>query len=310
MRLRRSISIVPVAGLCALLAGGCSAARVGDTPKPERRPRELLYPGRVDDVPAPIRPYVAKLLAADQSPVDAVDAKPAGVFARVVSRKHVLDGGLKTDGTLGGRPFVFVTVPEALYGRTLLQVFSAIGYSADAVLTGQLGEEKVVVVFRWEGAITAHPGRDGCLPAAWDTAVYPATWGNLLALVDRMAGDERWHQVEQKGEPADPARLRLRSVKERHFLLGFPDAGKERVRSVTYHALQEAGGADWEYRRFLERAMSAAEHFTGDGMSKPTIVGDAKPPAGFPEFLGPNRALAALPEVAVVGLGTLVVGER
>ena len=105
-----------------------------------------------------------------------------GVFARVVDKKYVMGAdGLLDAGTLGGRPFVFVTLPETFYSRTPLQMFSAIGYSAEDVLTGQLGKDKVRIVFRWEGTVVTHPGRAGVLPAAWDRAVSPATWDNLFA---------------------------------------------------------------------------------------------------------------------------------
>jgi hypothetical protein len=55
--------------------------------------------------------------------------------------------------------------------------------------------------------------------------------------------------------------------------------------------------------------MAAAEHFTGDGTSKPTLIGLGKPARGYPEFLGPNRQLAALPELAVIDLGALRIAE-
>jgi hypothetical protein len=285
--------------------------RADDKPQPKPPTRELLFPANAEDTPASLRPFVAKLLAADQAPVDAADVKPSGVFARVVTRKYVLENGaLKKGGTLGTRPFIFATLPEALYGRSLLQVFSAIGYSADQVLTGELGEEKVVVVFRWEEKITIHPGRDGNLPETWQTCVCPATWDNIFSLVDNMANDKDWNYVREETKPPVLTKLQLRSPKEGQFLLGFPDAGKHRIKSSTYYSLRDAKGADWEYRQFLDRSMGVAEHFTGDGTSKPTITGSGKPPVGFPEFVGPNREVTALPEVAVVGLGALRVTDK
>jgi hypothetical protein len=248
---------------------------------------------------------VARLLSADQKPADTVACKPTGVFARVVSRKHVtLKDGRAPVGFLGVRPFVFVTLPEALDGRSLLDVFSAIGYGADDVLAGQLGEEKVALVFRWNDPTVLHPGRAGELPEQWQTAVYPATWDNLFALVERMAGDKDWHSVGAKGGPPDFTRVGFASDRERSFVSGFSEAGKARVRAASYHALRETRGADWEYRDFLGRALGASEHFTGDGATKPTFAAGGKP-AGFPEYLGPNRPLAEIKELAVIGLGAV-----
>jgi hypothetical protein len=303
--------LVPVAGLCALLLGLCSASRADDKPLPRPSARQLLYPEKVEDVPEALRPYVTKLLAANQAPVEATEVKSAGVFVRVVPKTNALDGRtLNKEGSLGTRPFVFVTLPEALYGRNLLQVFSAIGYSAEDVLTGELGKEKAVLVFRWEEQVVTHTGRDGDLPEAWQTAVYPTTWNNVFALVDKMVGDRDWHYIPEGDKKRIVTKLQLRSPKEEHFLLGFPDEGKKRIRSASYSGLQNTKGADWEYRQFLERSLALTEHFSGDGSCKPTILGKDKPPVGFPEYLGPNRSLTALPEVAVIGLGALSVSEK
>jgi hypothetical protein len=125
-----------------------------------------------------------------------------------------------------------------------------------------------------------------------------------------MASDPQWNYVRMANQPAELTKLALGSAKERQFLLGYPDAGKQRIKLSSYYALRETKGADWEYRQFLERSMSVAEHFSGDGTSKPTIVGQVKPPLGFPEFLGPNREVRLLPEVAIIGLGALRIGEK
>jgi hypothetical protein len=272
--------------------------------------RKLLYPSRAEDVPESLRPFVTRLLDPKQGTVDAADAKPSGVFARVVTRKYVLDGkGLKKGGMLGTGPFVFVTLPEALYDRSLLQVFSMIGYRAEDVLTAECGQEKVIVVFRWEKDVLLHPGRDGRLPEAWHRATYSTTWDNLFALVEKMASDRDRHYIKEKGKPRCFSKLEFRSAKEVAFVLGYPDAGKKRIKGSSYYALREVKGADWEYRKFLKRAMGAAEHFSGDGRSKPTILYKGKLPKGFPEFIGPNREVTALPEVAVIGLGALRIGE-
>jgi hypothetical protein len=299
----------PIAVGCLLFSVATTASVRADE-KPQFK-RELLFPAKADDVPASLKPFVAKLMSTEQKPVEASTVIRGEVFARLVTKKHILDSGaLKKSGTLGSKPFVCTTLPEALYGRSLLEVFSTIGYAADDVLTGQLEEEKVVVLFRWDKNVVVHSAQDGALPDSWQTAVYPATWDNIFSLVDKMAGDREWSYVREVNEPAVFTKLQLRSEKERHFLVGFPDAGKLRIKSASYYALRDSKGADWEYRQFLEHSMSLAEHFSGDGATKPTIVGQAKPPAGFPEFIGPNRLVVELPEVAVIGLGALRVVEK
>jgi hypothetical protein len=281
-----------------------------DKPQSKLTSRTLLYPAKVEDVAESIRPFVNKLLAREQKSIDAKDAKPTGIFARIITRKYVLDGKtLKKGSTLGTKPFVFTTLPETLYGRNLLEVFSMIGYSAEEVLTREHGEEKVVVLFRWEKEIVLHSDRGGKLPDAWHSAVYPATWDNLFALVEKMASDKNWNYVKEADKPSVLNKLQLQSLKEGQFLLSFPDAGKKRIKSSNYSVLRSIKGSDWEYRQFLDRSMGASEHFSGDGKSKPTMNGQSKPPTGFPEFLGPNRELMNLPEIAVIGLGKLQVME-
>jgi hypothetical protein len=294
--------------LLALLPAGLAGPLTWEKPAGKPNTRRLLYPANEDRVPAALRPFVRRLLAADQGQVEPADAKPAGVFVRVVTRKYVLDGEkLKEGGTLGINPFVFVALPESLYGRSLLQVFSVIGYPADDVLTDQLGKEKVAVVFRWEDKVVLHPGRDGKLPEAWPSAVYPTTWDNVFALVQKLAGDPRWHVIQDQSQPLVRTRLRVGSPREVLFLRSYPDAGYKRIKSCPYATLRRVGGADWEYRSILDRSLSLNECFTGDGTSMRTFTGPGKRPPGFPEFLGPNRELTALPEVAVIGLGALRV---
>ena len=300
-------------GMWLVLVLGFSAhsrSYAEEAPLPRLTARQLLYPAKLDDVAESLRPCVAKLLDTDQRAVDAADVKTSGVFVRVVTSKYILSGPtLKQGGMLGSRPFVFVTVPDALYGRSLLQVFSSIGYSADEVLTGQIGEEKVAVVFRWEETVTVHSGRDGTLPERWQNAVYPSTWDNLFSLVETMANADTGHIIPGNNQPPNFTKLNLKSAKERQFVLGFPESGKQRLKTATYSSLRDTQGSDWDYRQFLERGMSASEHFTGNGRCKPTIVGTSKPPVGFPEFLGPNREVTKLPEIAVIRLGALQIAE-
>src|SRR5262249_42504934 len=299
-----------VFALLGLLLVSPAGLLAQDKPAVKRSARKLLYPASQDRLPASLRPIVLKLLSAEQAPGEPSDAKPNGAFVRVVSRKSILDGQkLKEGGTLGINPFVFVALPESLYGRSLLQVFSVIGYSADQVLNRQLGEEKVAVVFRWDPKVVLHPGRDGRLPEAWPSAVYSTTWDNMFALVETMAVDPRWHVVQDNCKPRIRTKLQLSSAREALFIRGYPDAGRKRIKCSSYASLRDVGGADWEYRSILNRSLSAGKEFVGDGTSKRTFVGNGKRLPVFREFVGPNRELTSLPEIVVIGLGVLRVCE-
>jgi hypothetical protein len=298
----------------SLLAAALGLAALAALPLPARpdQPtapvRKLLYPTDPRELPAALKPHVEQLLAGGK-PIEPADAKFSGVYLRVVSRKHVLDGAkLKPDGWLGGRPFVFLTVPEAAYGRDLLGTLSAIGYDPEDILDREKGVEKVAVVFTFPDAVRPGDVKDGALPDDWDRRVYAATWNTVFALLDRMTASKDRCVVRPNGDTFDPTRFQFREDKELAFAIGFPNEGKCRVRG-DYAALRETGGADWVYRQLIERLFGCSEHFRGDGRTKLTLVGKGKPRDGFPEFLGPNTELKDVPVLAVVGLGALRVGE-
>src|SRR5437868_852019 len=118
--LRRGLLFLSLAAPLALSAAFIDRGASAEKKSPSAGTgRKLLYPAKAEDVAGPIRRFVTSLLSADQGPVKPTDVRPQGVFVRVLSRQHVLaDGALKKGGFLGGRPFVFVTLPEALYGRS------------------------------------------------------------------------------------------------------------------------------------------------------------------------------------------------
>jgi hypothetical protein len=297
-------------GLVAFLAWATAPqAPAADSTLGKPRPRKLLYPADPRDLPPVLAPFVARLVSADQPPVAGKALRPTGVFLRIVSRRYVLDGGKLREGAwLGARPFVFLTLPEAGYGRSLLHVFAAIGYSAEEVLTREVGVEKVALVFAYPDDICLHEGRGGRLPETWQRRVFPATWDNLFALTDRLVTSKGYVEI-RADNPFTPTRVLLRSEKERLFLASYPDSGRQRVKRSPYPVLRAAGGADWEYRALLERLLGASEHFKGNGRTKLTFGPKGKGEGGFPEFLGPNARLADLRRLAVIGLGTLAVSE-
>jgi hypothetical protein len=298
-------------GLFAALLLAVSAGLNADRPVAKSTARKLLYPADRDSVPAVLRPYVAKLLDPDQARVEPGEVKPGDVFLRVVSRQYVMEGDrLSSRGWLGATPFVFLAPPESILGRSLLEVFSAIGYSADTVLTTQIGVEKVAILFRYDREVRLHEGRDGKLPEDWEAAVYPTTWDNTFSLLERLAGDRKKCLVVNAKSPAfTPSLLRLGTEREAAFVSNFPREGKQRIKDRPYAALRLADGADWAYRSILERALGATEPFRGDGTTQRTFVAPARESKGFPEFLGPNRELMKLSEVAVIRLGCLKVSE-
>jgi hypothetical protein len=290
------------------------AAQVGQgPPAPKPRPaapaadgaRTLLYPARAGDVPAVLRPHVAALLSRTQAKVAPELARPAGVYLRVVSRRHALDGAAPGAGAwLGGRPAVFLTLPEAAYGRNLAQVYSAIGYDPLDMVTGELNVEKVAILFAYPAGAAA--AADAPAGADWDRRVYPATWDNLFELARRLAADPA-RRTTAGGFVPD--KLQLKNDDERALLVNFPgDLALVRNRA-GYAALRAKDGAEWKYRALLERVLGASDHYRGDGKTELTAEGGGSPPRdGYPEFLGPNARLAELPAVAVVGLGALRAG--
>ncbi|MBA4190723.1 MAG: hypothetical protein C0467_22285 [Planctomycetaceae bacterium] len=305
-----------IRGLLVSVAGVCVAWQVAPAVQQPVPPapapvRKLLYPANPSDVPAALKPHIERLLAADQKPVNPENTTANGVFLRVLSRHHAMDGAkLKSGGWIGPRPAVFLTVPEAAYGRDLLGIFSAIGYDPEDILDTERGVEKVAVLFAYPEKVQTSDVKDGALPAEWDCRVFLATWDNLFSLVDRMAADkERWVTLRPEGDGFVPTKLQLRSERELSFLKGFPDEGKRRVKATEYAALRETGGSDWVYRQLVERLFGASEHYRGDGKTKLTLAGKRKPRVGFPEFLGPNSEFKDLPALAIVGLGAIRVSD-
>ncbi|VTR98547.1 hypothetical protein [Tuwongella immobilis] len=289
-----------------------------DTPpvaKPATGLRPLLYPADA----ARLSPEMRKLVDAIRNPqspqippeqFQSAKSDASRIYARLVTRKFVLDGSrLTPTAMVGGRPYVFVAAPQTMVGRNLLQIYSAIGYVAEDVLLDELGQEKVILLLRWPQVLQT-TDRPEDRDSAWDQRIYPATWDNLLMLLDRYARQPDRIAYPPFNGPAILEQLRLSSPQQREFVLGFPEAGKQRVRTVPYALLQAAGGADWEYRQILERAFSATVHYTGDGNTLPTLIRRGTVPKGFPEFLAPNRKLTELEEVAIIGVGSLNLTEQ
>ena len=191
-----------------------------------------------------------------------------------------------------------------------MEIYEDIGYGAEDIIRMQRNEDMVAVVFRYPDSITISDVRNGRLPDDWDGRVYVPTWDNVIALFSRL-GDGATVEPGKQGEFA-LERLFFRSEVERAFILGYPEEGKCRIKKTRYAALRANGGSDWVYRQFLEAKLSIFEHFQGNGRTHNGVLDpdDLQSEAGLLEFVGPNRKIKDLPEVAVIHLGRLVIESR
>jgi hypothetical protein len=273
--------------------------------------REILY---LSESPSPALEAILETLQDPNTPPIPYADLPeeSDYYARIAPREYVIaePGTLADNAILGTKPFVFITTPEGLYGKNLLQLYLDIGYEAEDILQWQRDKSMVAVIFRYEDDIARHPGRNGNLPAEhWNRRVYAPTWANIFPLFEKLAAKADV-EPEQTGHFA-PWRLFFQSQAEKGFVLGFPEAGKARIRATDYAVLRETGGADWVYRKLLEDKLSLFEHFRGNGRTLNELkdpMGE-RPDTGLHEFVGPNQTLAELPEIAVVTLGALRVTD-
>jgi hypothetical protein len=271
--------------------------------------RELLYPSAVS---GKLQEVVGKMrqLSSEKIPYNQI-TRTTEYFVRIAPRKHVLteNNAIRDSAILGIKPLVFVTIPESIYGRSLLELYEDVGYEAEDIIRWQRNEDMIAIVFRYPEEITLSTVKDGRLPVEWDKKVYVPTWDNIFALFSQLA-DSATIEPNKPGEFA-PERLFFRSSAEKAFVLGFPEAGKERIRSAGYTALMAVGGADWVYRQLLEHKLSIFEHFRGNGRTHNEVRDPEgrQPDAGLLEFVGPNQTIKKLPEVAIVHLGRLTIED-
>lgn len=272
--------------------------------------RSLLYPAAVtgklqEIVNTLINPSTPKVPYANLS-------QPDGYFARIAPRKHIMtaDNKIADNAILGTKPFVFMTTPEGIYGKGLLDIYLDIGYEAEDIIRWQRDEPMVAVIFRYADGMSVSPVKDGKLPDNWDKSIFVPTWDNVMALLQKL-GDPAPVVPDKQGEFA-PTALFFKSDAEKQLALTFPDAGKQRMKTTEYAVLKATGGTDWAYRDLLERKLSIFEHFRGTGRTLNEVVDPtgATHDSGLFEFVAPNSKVNALPEVAVVYLGKLSVIDR
>jgi len=259
-----------------------------------------------------LKQIVATLQDTTTAPIPYEDlTRTSDYFVRIAPRKYVLtrENEIADSAVLGTKPFVFVTTPESLYGKSLLEIYLDIGYEAEDIIRWQRDEDMVAIVFRYPQAIRVSEERDGALPEGWRQMLFVPTWDNVFVLFEKLAA-EATIEADKQGE-YQPETLFFRSEPERYFVLGFPADAKERMKTLVYADMRALGGADWIYRRLLENKLSVFEHFRGNGRTLNEIVDPdgTKHDAGLLEFVGPNKKVKELAEVAVVHLGALTIAD-
>jgi hypothetical protein len=283
-------------------------------PKPGAEQRELLYPDP-DKLTGKFKEAVDDVRNLRLPPVPYEKLSPkTDYYVRIVPRKVVVDekNQLKPNAVLGTKPFVFVTSPQGVTGKFLLDIYKDIGYEAADIITTQRDQDMVAVVFSFPRTVSVCDVRDGVLPADWARQVYVPTWDNVYALFTKLA-ESAVVEPKKTGE-FQPKKLFFRSEAEKAFVVNYPRKGLERLRKtsfVTYETLMLAGGADWEYRKLLEDKLSVFAHFRGTGRTLNVVLDPymTKTDTGIFEYIGPNSKLAELPEIAVVHLGCLRIED-
>ncbi|MFH0821272.1 MAG: hypothetical protein V2B18_00845 [Pseudomonadota bacterium] len=281
--------------------------------------RALLYPKSI----SPKLWEIVRILSNHQAnhKVPYNQLSPTTDYFVRVARSEPL---FKTQGTLnecarlGNRQFVFMTTPQGLYGRSLLEIYEDIGYTAKDILEGQVGEDMVAIVFRYPEGVDQVDVRDGRLADDWDKKIYVPHWDTVFALFAQLAQRNGVGPFGD-GTCADGNKPYLTDA-ERSSVLGFSNDGLRRIKEAGYClsgycALKKRQGKDWdrdwEYRELLAKKLSAMEHFKGNGVTHNEMLDPCvlKPKEGLKEFLGPNMRLTDLPEFAVIHLGKLTMEE-
>ncbi|MDQ3798512.1 MAG: hypothetical protein M3384_03595 [Acidobacteriota bacterium] len=287
----------------------------------QQQQRRLLYPDPASVGAKPLSPKLQEIVELIGNPkTRPVDydklSRTTDFFVRIAPRagiltpdNHLLDsGGVpgRRDALLGGRPFVFLTSPESIYGRSLPEIYSDIGYEAEDIIGRQRNVDMVAVVFRYgEDVSPALDVRDGNLPRDWNFKVYIPYWDNMFSLFYRLSEKAGIDPENKNQTPTE--KIFFRSEAEKAFVLCYSAAASQRIKKLSYSEIRAGGGADWVYRKLLEDKLAAFEHFRGDGRTQNEILDPEGDKLWLVEFIGPNRKLKDLPELAVIHLGRLVI---
>jgi hypothetical protein len=238
--------------------------------------RQLLFP---DQAPPSLQAAVKRILDSQQS--GAIPATP-DVFVRIGRLDRFLHNGqILADAPLAGPngpPVVFLTIPEGIAGFTGDAVLKRVGYTASEI-TSSFGDSQVAaLVFRYPGAVQSLAAINDDLGSHVLKRVVHGTWENLFRTFKDLAElEETPLQFEDD---------------DRRFVASFPYLGRQRLMglpSPSYDHLKNEGGADWVYRRCLERLLWVTPNFLGKGYTCDEDGGQ-----GAPEYLGPNASLSSL----------------
>jgi hypothetical protein len=248
----------------------------------------------------------------DRDKIPADKLPPAsGYFVRIAPRNRVLtaDNKILETAVLAApsKPFVFLTTPEGVFGKSLLEIYEDIGYEAEGIIRDQRNEEMVAILFRYPNNITFSNVKDGNLDSDWSNRIYETTWDNMLSLFPQLVQDNQSDLCRHADVPSK--RICLPKL-DADFVLSFPAEGKLLVKTAKYRLLQGIGGSDWKYRKLLEDTLSVFEHFRGDGRTENELLElRDKPdtPHQLREVVGPNMKINRLQEVAVIDLGRLMI---
>ena len=274
--------------------------------------RQVLYP---KGPPAPIHDPAKSILdpSKPQIPVCALQ-KPSGYFVRITERQFVFTptGEFNKDAVLAGptKTRVFLTTPEGLVGKSLLEIYADIGYEAEDVLRKQAGRDMVAIVFRYPDTVTLSNVENGNLGRDWRNRIYPTTWDNVFSLFTRLV--EAKGSAACNGDGTPPKHICL-PPPDRNFVLRFPLAMKRQLKTKakSYPVLQATGGSLWKYRKLLEDNLSLFEHFRGDGRTENELLNfrDTEAQPRLYEVIGPNMKISELSEVIVIHLGKLTIED-
>jgi hypothetical protein len=274
--------------------------------------RTLLYPNP-NSLSGPIQEF-AKIIrdpGSDEVPVDRLPL-PSRYFVRIVPRRYVLTNENKiVDAAVLAvqtKPFVFLTTPESVFGRSLLEIYADIGYEAEDIIRWQRNEDMVAILFRYPDNVLVSDIRNGNLETDWSQRIYRTTWDNLLSVFTRLVRNERTAPCKETDMPAKSICL---PPKQSAFVLRFPLAGKRQLKTKSYSTLRALGGPTWEYRELLENKLSVFEHFRGDGRTENELLEFPNKPTQprLMEVIGPNIRINDLPEVAIIHLGKLIIED-
>lgn len=250
-------------------------------------------------------------LNAEKIPPDKLP--PATVyFIRIAPRNRVLtvDNKILETAVLAApsKPFVFLTTPEGIFGKSLLEIYEEIGYEAEGIIRDQPNQEMVAILFRYPNNITLSNVKDGNLDNDWSNRIYETTWDNMFSLFPQLVQD---NQSDVCRQAEVPSRRICLPKPDADFVLSFPAEGKLLVKHASYRLLQGIGGSDWKYRKLLEDTLSVFEHFRGDGRTENELLEQRDkpdtPPAQLREVVGPNMKISRLQEIAVIDLGRLMI---